>query len=271
MSKKNVIIGTIVLVFLTVGLVVGMLLVKQQQDLRKNAAPATTLSILPPTKTANVGDEVNLTVQMNTATNTVTYAELGVTFDPQKLTLKDFTPLSEMLPIVFVSPQINNTTGTATIKLTAQPANPPQGQGGLATLKFIAKGPGTATVSFTPQTLIQGVNEGTNVLASQNSATITVLAPAAALPTPTTTTLTALSTGTTPTPTSNPIGGLGTTPTPATSTQSSGATSTSTPTPTSTTLVASGSATPVAGVSTPILLGILGGLALLLAGIALAL
>ena len=237
-----------------------MVLVKQQQDLRKNAAPATTLSILPPTKTANVGEEVSLTVQMNTGTNTATGAELHVTYDPQKLTLKDFTPLTEMLPVVFVSPQINNTTGTANITLSAQPANPPQGQGGLATLKFIAKAPGSATVSFTPQTLVTGIGEGTNVLASQNSASITVLAPAAAA-LPTGTTPTTPSVAVTPTsaaPTSNPIGGIATSPTP---------TSILSPT----TKVASGSATPTVGVNTPILLSVLGGLALLLVGIALAL
>ncbi|MBI2590659.1 MAG: hypothetical protein HYW33_02135 [Candidatus Blackburnbacteria bacterium] len=269
MSKKNIVIGIIVLVLLIVGLVVGMLLVKQQQDLRKNAAPATTLSVLPPTKTANVGEEVSLTIQMSTGTNTATGAELHVTFDPQKLTLKDFTPLTEMLPVVFVSPQINNTTGTANITLSAQPANPPQGQGGLATLKFIAKAPGVATVNFAPQTLVAGIGEGTNVLASQNSASITVLAPATAvLPTGTTPIPSAAATPTTSpavTPTGNPVGGTATTPTPTRRP------TLSTPTPTFTTNVASGSTTPVAGISTPILLGVLGGLVLLLAGIALAL
>lgn len=258
MNKKNIIIGTMVLVLLIAGLVVGMILVKQQQDLRKSAAPATTLSILPPTKTANVGEEISLIVQMNTGTNTATGAELHITYDTQKLTLKDFTPLAEMLPVVFVSPLINNTTGTSSITLSAQPANPPQGQGGLATLKFIAKAPGTATVNFAPQTLVTGIGEGTNVLASQNSATITVFSPVSNItPAPTSTVTSptpSIAAPSTVTPTSGQIGGTG---------------ATSTPTPTI--KIASGSATPVVGVNTPILLGVLGGLALLLAGIALAL
>lgn len=255
--KKNLIIGTIVLVLLATGLVAGLFLVQQQQELRKKAAPATTLSILPPTKTASVGDEVILTVQMNTATNTVTGAELHITFDSQKLTLKSFTPLTDLLPVVFASPQIDNTKGTASMTTSAQPANPPQGQGGLATLKFTAKAPGAATVSFAPETLATGIGEGTNVLASQNNAAITILA---ANPTPTPAQLSA-----------SPSVMPSLTPIPTTTAGLGGRTTTPTPTPTSRSSSATSSATPVVGVSMPIVASLVGGLALLVLGIVLAL
>lgn len=274
--KKNIIIGSILLVLLVIGLGVGMFLVQQQQDLRKKAAPATTLSILPPTKTANVGDEVTLTVQMNTATNSVTGAELHITFDAQKLTLRDFTPLTDLLPVVFVSPQINNTAGTASMTVSAQPANPAQGTGGVATLKFLVKAPGQAAVGFDTQTLATGISEGTNVLVSQNSATLTLLAAgggttptptqaAGASPTPTPTRSSSGIATPTPTSTGSPIGGLSTTSTPIPTT-----TKIATTTPTRTAATSS-AGTPVAGVSLPIVLSLGTGFLLLALGIILAL
>lgn len=265
MKKRNIVISAVILVLLLVGLGVGLFLVGQQQDLRKKAAPATTFSILPSVKTVNVGDDVTLTIQMNTSTNTVTGAELHLTYDPSKLTLKDFTPLSELLPVVFVSPQIDNTKGTASMSLSAQPANPPQGQGGLATLKFSAKSAGTATIAFTPQTLATGIGEGTNVLASQNSATLTIIEPGVNA-TPTQSAAVAAQAAT-PTPLPKGIGGV-TTPTPTIKI--------STPTPTQvgtkTFPIATTSAgTPVVGVSLPIVLSLIAGLFLLIAGVVLAL
>lgn len=261
--NKKVVIGILVLLLLLVGLGVGVFLVRQQQEIRKKAAPASSIAILPSTKTVNSGEEFTLSVELNTATNEIRGAELHITFDANLLSLRDFLP-STTLPTVFVSPRVDNTAGTASITLGAQPSNLFSGKDVIATLRFQAKtAGGTANVNFAPQTLATGLSESQDVLVSKNGARVTVLVSA---PTPTPSLdaqggTAGSATAPTPTPTQGLVGG--------------GATATPTPTKVATGSGSStGSATqtqPVAGVSLPIVLSLAAGAFLLILGIALAL
>lgn len=257
--NKKVVVGILVLFLLLVGLGVGVFLVAQQQEIRKKAAPASSIAILPSTKTVNSGEEFTLSVELTTSTNEISGAELHITFDANLLTLRDFLP-STTLPTVFVSPRVDNTAGTASITLGAQPSNLFSGKDVIATLRFQAKtAGGTANVNFAPQTLATALSESQDVLVSKSGARVTVLASTVK------------------------TSGLSTTPTPTlTSTQAQGGTTGSatalTPTPTKVATgsgsVSTGSAAqtqPVAGVSLPIVLSLAAGAFLLILGIALAL
>ncbi|MBI2267994.1 MAG: hypothetical protein HYU80_00935 [Candidatus Blackburnbacteria bacterium] len=281
--NKKIIIGIVIFIILALGLVAGLFLVQRQQEMRKKAAPASTLSILPPTNTIKVGDEIDLSVNMNTVTNTTTGAELHITFDPQKLELKEITP-GTFLPNIFVQPAIDNTTGTASVTYGAQPANPPQGEGILATLKFKGKSPGTTIVDFGTQTKGRGIGEGasTDIIVNKTGTSITILAPTPT-PTPTTspdtTPTPTQAVGASPTPTPTQTGGSGgggtqTTPTPTTK-PAGGTQTTSTPTPTkkatTVTPTVSGDSLPVSGTSLPTIMLAIAGAIVLFLGIALAL
>lgn len=265
MRSKKVIIAILVVVLLVVGLVAGVFVVNQQQEIRKSAAPATVVSVFPPTKTVGVGEEITLTVEMTTASNVVTQAALDIKFDPQKLTIRDFTP-GTFLPVVLLPAQTNNTNGTAKITLGAQPANPAQGRGTLATLKFQAKTAGTATVAFAAGTQATGVDEAVNIITSQNPSNITVLAATAQTPS---TGSAAAGVTTTPTPTTKALGGVASTTTP-TPTSRFFASSTPTPTKAATKSATASAKLPVAGVSMPTIAASLFGIILIVVGFALA-
>ena len=66
MNNKAIVIGAIIFTILLAGIVAGVYLVQQQQELREKAAPATTISFLPQTKTAEVGETVKLSVNIDT-------------------------------------------------------------------------------------------------------------------------------------------------------------------------------------------------------------
>lgn len=252
---KKVVIGIVIFAILATGMVAALFLIRQQQELRKKAAPATTVSILPQTTTTRVGEELTLTVEMNTSTNTVVAADVQITFDATKLTLKAFTP-STFLPVVVAAPQVNNTTGSATVTLSTQPANPPQGTGTLATLKFEAKAAGTVNVSLGPATRATGIQEGTDIVVARNGSSVTILAAAGATLVPT------------PVPTTTP----GTpTPTPTSAAAAGGAATTPTPTPTKKPATSAAAATsgaqPVAGVALPTVGLLVGGMLVIMLGV----
>lgn len=174
MSKK-VIAGIVVLVLLVAGLVGGVFLVRQRQELRKEAAPATSLSLTPSQSTIKAGETISLTISMDTAENKATGADLTITYDPKKLVLTEFKP-GTFLPIPLSQPKIDNNQGLATAVFGAQPASVPKGKGSLGTLVFQAKETGTVSVAFSPETEVIGADEETNVLVAKNPASVTIQA-----------------------------------------------------------------------------------------------
>lgn len=272
MSSRKILIGISVLVILLVGVGVGVFLVRQRQELRKEAAPATTLSFQPSNATIKVGETVSLSVAIDTAENKATAADLRIIYDPKKLTLKDFKP-GTFLPVVLTQPRIDNNQGLATAVFGAQPANVPKGKGSLGTLVFQAKDTGTISVAFSPQTEVTGIDEEINILIAKNSAAVTIQGTSASAASPAQAQATA-----TPVPTASPkataqgTGGTSTSPSPsAKATASPKATATATakatasPKPTATPREL-----PQAGFSLPTV-GILGaGAFILLLGILLA-
>lgn len=207
MTKKKI-IAIVVLFLILIGLGAGLYLMRQQQDLSEKAAPATTISLVKPTKTILVDENFDVTVEVDTSTNVLSGAVLEINFDKEKLTLASFSP-SALLPVELAKAQINNSAGSATISLGAQPSNPPQGKGTIATLKFEAKAAGNAAITFGSNTKAAGTNEAVNVIIAKNPATISILAAGGAVsPSP--------SAAASPSPSASPAaGGVGASPSPS--------------------------------------------------------
>jgi hypothetical protein len=231
-NKKALIASFLVLILTGIGIVAGVLLVQQQQEIRRQAAPATTIYFDPSTTSVDIGEIVNLDILVDAGENYLATVLLEINYqsavlDPVDLTFSSLLP--ETLRLVDTS-QPGEITGSAGSGVPT--VNPPISgtRQKIASLSFEAlTAASTGTViSFGANTSAYSATEdeavGSNLIVLKNPATIIVLGSE----TPTLT----------PTPTPTPIsqGGLGggavptSTPTP---TPVPGATSTPTPTPTS--------------------------------------
>lgn len=252
MSKKTI-IALIGVVLLLIGLGVGVYLVLQQQELRKNAAPATTLSISPSSKTVGVGETTDFNVQMDTQTNTLSSVDLEISFNPQVISIEGVT-VGTFLPVMLSTPRIDSTVGTIRASFGASPSSPQKGIGVVATIKVKGKNAGTSALSFGSNTHAAGVSESTDVISVKTPGSITVSA-AALAPAPTSTPVPTIA------PTSSPKGA---------STATSSATASASATPTSTPIAATGSAIPVTGIEVPTYFMLFAGFAIVGIGIILA-
>lgn len=226
MNKR--ILPIFILIFLLLSLPVAIWLVKRQQEIRMRAAPATTLTISPPSITKTVGDSFALQITVNTETNSLVAADLDINFNPQILEVTGISPGEFFTSPTEASKTINNTTGNILYALTSFTAQP--GSGNLASVVFNAKGVGTSPLSFGSRTGVYA-SGGENVLQQTSPGTVNIAGVATPTPIPTS------PPGTTPTPTTppgatnTPIPTSGPTSTPTPAGQGGGTIPTSTPTP----------------------------------------
>jgi hypothetical protein len=210
-----------VLLLLLVSLGILILSLQKTQDMRSRATvTGTTLALSPATKTAAIGETFYLGSTMDTHTDTVSAAELHLSYDPTAIQILEFTP-GTILPVVLVPETHAN--GAISVTLGAQPASPFKGADivGTWTVKILAAK--QSSVSYTSSTKIAAIGKPTNALDSTTGSIIT--GGTGSTPTGTTTpTETPI-----PTPTSTPPP----TPTPV-PTKTPTPTSTPTPTPTPT-------------------------------------
>jgi hypothetical protein len=287
MDKKKLIVTLLVVVVMLAGVGVGVYLVRQQQDIREKAAPATTLALFPDNPTPEVGDTFTIAVQISSGENDLIGVDIVLNYDPSILGVNTAEPGDYFPSPRVVGPSIDNTTGevTYTVYLPGG-ATPITGQGTLARFNFQAKKAGTSPVTFGTYTRaavytenIEDEDRGVNVVAGTTPTTINVLAAESDEPTntptstPSPTVTTAPGIGgaeptNTPTSTPSPTSSPTKTPTPTEEAGIGGSESTSTPTPTqrivNPTTGETVDALPDSGVSMPVVLGIaIGFLALL--------
>ncbi len=220
-----VLLATVATTFLAVRLV------QQPQELRKEAAPATSIYFEPSTKQASVGQIIELAIFVNTGGNALYSVFLEINYDSavleaQTLAFTNLLP-DQLRPVSFPAGKITASAGTGINSSIGSMANPPiSGIQKIATVSFSNLKPTSGTaVSFGPQTAAYtgtGADIGVNLIKTSSPATIIVLAPTPTL-TPT------------PRPTATPTPRPTATPTPRpTATPTPRPTSTPTPRPTAT-------------------------------------
>lgn len=150
-------------------------LVGQRQEIRKKAAPATTLAITPPTIAKKVGDTFSMEVVIDTGENQVVAAELHVSFDPTKLEAQTITN-GPLFPNILASGTVE--AGVASITVGATDAKQPvRGTGTVAVVRFmaLAKTDSPTAVKLASNTFVGGLGEGAvNVLVGTTPATVTI-------------------------------------------------------------------------------------------------
>lgn len=219
-SKTAKIVISLVGVFILVGgLVTGTILVQKSQDIRRQAAPATSFFFVPATQSKNPGNSFSAVATMDTGENKVTGVDIKLKFDPSALEVVSITKGAGIAAFdQIIVNTFDNGLGTVSFSaFTLDKTKAVQGSG-LSVLNILAKvkenaSPATYQISFAAGTAVAGLSEGQNVLINSTPARINVIG------------------GGTPTPTATPMN----TPTP-TPTQS-GATPAPTPTPTPTSVV----------------------------------
>src|SRR3989344_2000084 len=118
--KKLLLMVSILVVM--VAIPVTIYLVSERQELRKKAAPATTLAFSPASTTKAVGSEFSLEVHINTGDNQVIAAELHIAFDPEILDAVTITN-GALFPNVLTSGRVE--AGTASITIGAPSSTQP--------------------------------------------------------------------------------------------------------------------------------------------------
>lgn len=207
MNSKQVISLSIGL-FLLLSIPVIIFFVSKRQELRKKAAPATSLEVKPASETIVVGEEFTKTIRIDTGENTVSAAVVEVLFDKTKLNATkieagDF--ITEILEVGVI------TEDKASITLGSGPGRQKKGTGTLAKITFQALVEGeNIRMTLGPSTKVAGIDESTDVLTTRGVfGTVTITADTLGEPTATPT-----PPGATPTPTPTPIQEGEVTPTP---------------------------------------------------------
>lgn len=153
-------------------------LVGQNQEVRKRAAPATTLSLTPASVTTKVNETFTLEVKIDTGVNQVSTAQIHVLYDPTKLTTESITN-GPLAPSIQVSGNINP-NGVASITVGAQDTTHPiNGIGTIAvlTMRGLTANATPVAVRFAPNpdTFVNAIGETAGVLVGESPANVTIL------------------------------------------------------------------------------------------------
>lgn len=161
-------------------LLVGILplaihLVGQRQEIRKKAAPATTLTVIPAANAKKVGDTFSIEITIDTGENQIVAVELHLSYDPTKLEAQTITN-GPLFPNILTSGTIG--AGETSITVGAKDAKQPiTGTSTVAVIKFKAKAKtdSPTAIKLSPNTFVGGLGEGaTNVLVGTTPSTVTI-------------------------------------------------------------------------------------------------
>lgn len=223
-GNKKVILIIVFIVVVLGGIVAGIFLVGRSQEIRKKAAPATTLAVSPPSQQRNAGETFTFSVLMSSGENRVTGVEYHLVYDPSAFEVTSIARGSDIANFTYVvREEIDNTAGTVWYaSLTLDRSNAVQGTS-LETLIVAGRVKsdaitGTYSFEFSDRSAVAGVEEDQNVLVGVTPGAILVSAlslpsptptPAPGSPTPTPAPTSSPTSYPTATPTASPYGGYG--------------------------------------------------------------
>ncbi len=228
MTKKTILISTASLTLVVTGLLVGLNLVSQNQNLEKKAASSTgtaTFKMTPSTTSLNVGDTVTVSGQLNTgntdisAYQIVAYLSYTTTTPPALINTTEATNKESALTCLFNSIQHDSTAKKYTIAISCvipitNPIPYTTSNSDRTMFVFDVEGssPGTLTLSFNnSSTTANSASDASDILATPNGGSYTIVensgdpTPAPTpTPTPTPTSIPTPTPTLTPTPTPQP-------------------------------------------------------------------
>ncbi|HWY79070.1 MAG TPA: hypothetical protein VNW29_01805 [Candidatus Sulfotelmatobacter sp.] len=176
LSRKNIIVGAILLtILISIPLTVSLL--SKQQQSQSHASASTSLSLMPassptaPIQTS-IGSTVDLDLYVDPGTNAVTFVRYQITYDPTKIQIVAAHPI-DLNNTVFTNVEgpVSSNSGTISqsVSIGSDPTKVVTKRTKIGTLHFIAIGGtngGITTVSF--GTISQALSSGATDQASQN-------------------------------------------------------------------------------------------------------
>src|SRR3989344_1148288 len=211
--KKLILLGLGVMLLIAIPLTV--FLVQKQQEIRSSAAPATSVSLQPASKTASVDENVSFDIMVNPGqapnNNAVGLVALTLNFDPTKLEIGSSGVVIDknVLPNEFTAPTVsaNSISFINDVGIDPSKTITTTTKIGTITFKAIAVSSEPTTISFdsSKSHLLAFSSEGNLTASDENvvlpngygSATVTISGASSITPTPT-------RRGGTPTPTTSP-------------------------------------------------------------------
>src|SRR3989344_1374309 len=186
LNRKFFILGIVALILVTIPLTIYF--IKKQQEVRSQAEASSTLSFIPSQKTdAHLEEDFSLVVEVNPGQNVVSVVRMQVKYDPTKLELKTATPSA---PFTQTLEALTISSGNATVAfgigadVTQAIQQTPTTVATLVFKPLATTGTTPTIISFENtdpnQTQVLSLsaadNPGENVLATTNTAAITILA-----------------------------------------------------------------------------------------------
>ena len=168
------------------GIIVGSIMIRKPQTIRDRASGnRIALSLVPSTQTISAGQEFTEAITANTNGQTVSAAELHLSFDATKLQAVKIDA-GTFLPVVLTAGAIGN--GTTSITLVSQPTAPQKGSGILASVRFKLLTNTPTDVVFADTTQVAAIGRTDNAVGMKTGAHITTATAPTNTPTPLVTT-----------------------------------------------------------------------------------
>ena len=184
MNKKTIIIIIAIIVLAIASIVGGVYLIKQRQDIREKATPATSITFQPEIIEVEVGETVNFDILINTGENSLAAVRLDIDYDQSILQPISLT-FSSLLPTILRSINISQpgkVTGSAGVAIGTLIAGTGQKVASLS-FEVLSSAPSGTIVSFASDTLASSattVDQSINLIVRKNPATVVI---AVAVPT----------------------------------------------------------------------------------------
>ncbi len=180
---KNLVLGSISLMFLASAIGVGTYLVQQQQKAESEAARPTNLPSLSLSTAASklrVGSTFTVNVAIDSKGTSVNGADLRINYDPSKLEAININQVGDFLPTTLISGTIlpGSASSIASIVLacipTTEVACPKTGMGSLAQISFLVKASGKTKIDFDTTTAVSVAGATKNSVGRMSSLQVSV-------------------------------------------------------------------------------------------------
>ncbi len=160
-----------IITYLLIALIIiaGLGVVSLIGERLKASNNGTILALSPAAKTVRAGETFSLGITMNTNDDTVSAAELHLSYDPNAIQILSFIP-GTPLPVVLVPETHLN--GSVSVILGAQPTAPYKGAGLIGTLNLKILTSKQSSINFTSKTAVAALGKTTNALVSKTGTTI---------------------------------------------------------------------------------------------------
>ena len=180
--NKKILTAVLGIFILVAGIVIGTTLIKEDQDIREKAAPATVAYISPTNQNSEVGSNFSYYIKMDSGGNQISGVDLRLKFDPNTIQIVSLEKGANATNFdTTVSSTYDNTAGTIKYIIYSLDRTKAINGTGLDILKVNAKSKagstlGAYTLSFDSLTAASGITETQNIITTMTPGSVTLTA-----------------------------------------------------------------------------------------------